>query len=76
MEDSSVVLNWPQKTAKARTSRKKPAISHEIQGQIGERLRSMYGDLKAEPIPDRFIELLKQLDIPRSGENPGSGENS
>jgi hypothetical protein len=42
------------------------SISLAIQHRIGEQLRAMYGDLKAEPLPDRLLDLLKQLDQPRS----------
>jgi hypothetical protein len=42
------------------------SISLAIQDKLGEQLRAMYGDLKAEPLPDRLLDLLKQLDQSRS----------
>jgi hypothetical protein len=33
-----------------------------VQAAIGVRLRSYYEEVAREPIPDRFVELLKQLD--------------
>jgi hypothetical protein len=33
----------------------------ELQGQIGRRLREAYNELVSEPVPDRFVALLKQL---------------
>ena len=38
-----------------------------IQDRIGEQLRAMYGDLRAEPLPERLLDLTKQLDERRSG---------
>lgn len=33
-----------------------------IQHQIGDQLRSMYDDVLREPVPDRFLALLKRLE--------------
>jgi hypothetical protein len=38
------------------------AITRPVQDALGERLRSMYGHLRAEPVPDRLLDLLKQVD--------------
>jgi len=32
-----------------------------VQRQIGRKLRLLYEQLEAEPIPDRFVELLRAL---------------
>jgi hypothetical protein len=29
---------------------------------IGARLRALYDEVAQEPVPDRFVELLRQLD--------------
>jgi len=39
------------------------ALGREIQAKIGQQLRSYY-DTLIEPTPDRFAELLSQLDKP------------
>jgi hypothetical protein len=39
-----------------------PKVAPEIQDAIGQGLRAMYESLKAEPLPDRFVQLLMQLD--------------
>ena len=39
-------------------SRRPPALDSEI----GRKMRAMYADLLEQPIPDRFVELLKQID--------------
>jgi hypothetical protein len=43
---------------------KKPAKTADpsVQKAIGNRLRAYYDSVAQEPVPDRFIELLKQLD--------------
>lgn len=33
----------------------------EAQGQIGKQLRKVYGEVLAEPMPDKFAELLARL---------------
>jgi hypothetical protein len=44
------------------SSPKNAALSRQIQERIGQQLRAMYNDVVAQGIPDRFTELLKQLD--------------
>ncbi len=33
----------------------------EVSDLIGERLRSFYDDVAKQPVPDRFLDLLNQL---------------
>jgi hypothetical protein len=33
-----------------------------VQGHIGRQLRALYDDVLAQPIPDRFLDLLRKLD--------------
>lgn len=40
----------------------KPHIDPRVQREIGKHLRAHYDDLINEPIPDKFIELLEQLE--------------
>ena len=47
-----------------------PTLSPAIQGKIGERLRALYGSLEAEPLPERFLDLLRQLKEPTPGDEP------
>ena len=44
------------------SSAKHPALNREGQNRIGKQLRAMYNDVVAQGIPDRFTQLLKQLD--------------
>ena len=52
--------------APARSRRRSPkhgaAVQIEAQDHIGRQLRAIYDDLLSQPVPDRFLELLRQLD--------------
>ncbi|MFO1148392.1 MAG: NepR family anti-sigma factor [Alsobacter sp.] len=39
-----------------------------VQGHIGRQLRALYDDVLSQPIPDRFLDLLRRLD---EGSEPG-----
>ena len=39
-----------------------PALDPEGEAMSGAKLRSYYESLMAEPVPDRIVELLAQLD--------------
>ena len=41
------------------------ALSRQVQAKLGQQLRAYYEQL-LEPPPDRFVELLRQLDKPGS----------
>ena len=43
----------------------------ELQGQIGQRLREAYSELINEPVPDRFVQLLREL----KQRDPGTPED-
>jgi hypothetical protein len=40
-----------------------PALDRTVQAQIGDKLRTMYGELVEQPVPDRLADLLRQLDL-------------
>ena len=41
---------------------KKTTEKPEIADQIGRQLRSVYNDILVQPVPDRFLDLLKDFD--------------
>lgn len=45
----------------AHSSDKAPSLDRLIQAQIGDKLRSMYGELAEQPVPDRFSQILARL---------------
>jgi hypothetical protein len=50
--------------------KRRASLGREVQVKIGQQLRAYYDGL-IEPTPDRFAELLRQLDQP---EDKGSAE--
>ena len=34
----------------------------DVHAYIGRQLRAVYDDVAKQPVPDRFLELMKQLD--------------
>jgi len=53
-------------------TQKKPRgrLGRDVQSKIGQQLRSMYDDVVSEGVPERFTEMLRQLD---EGKTEGSG---
>ena len=45
-------------------------LDRDIQSKIGDQLRAMHDDIVKEGVPDRFVELLAQLE---KASNSGSG---
>jgi hypothetical protein len=41
---------------------KAPALPPDVQSKIGEKLKALYDDVVRQPVPDRFRDLLSQLD--------------
>lgn len=37
------------------------ALPRELQGAIGKQLKHVYGQMLAEPLPDKFTQLLETL---------------
>jgi hypothetical protein len=37
-------------------------LDRTVQAQIGRKLRDVFADVAAEPVPQRFIDLLAALD--------------
>ena len=44
-------------------------VDRRIQGEIGKQLRAVYEDVIKEPVPDRFLELLKKLEESTGSKN-------
>jgi hypothetical protein len=68
------------KTAKAvkpnkKTEKKIENMNHapnqpEIYDLIGQRLRNFYDEVAQQPVPDRFVELLNQLEAKSPQKKP------
>jgi hypothetical protein len=44
------------------TASGKQGLSPSLQGHIGRQLRAMFDGIAHEPVPDRFLQLLKDLE--------------
>ena len=49
--------------ATAAPKRKDASLGREVQAKIGQQLRAYYDGL-IEPTPERFVDLLRQLEKP------------
>lgn len=47
---------------RAASARPDPALNREIQTKIGQQLRAIYDDIVDQGVPDRFADLLRNLD--------------
>lgn len=43
-------------------NRNPPRLSSEVRNQLGQRLRAVYASLMRQPVPERFIRLLEELE--------------
>jgi hypothetical protein len=53
-----------------------PRLDRNAQARLGEQLRAMYDDLLQQPIPDRFVDLLKDLDDIEQGKSTGKSRSA
>ena len=38
-----------------------PGLDRVVQAQIGDKLRTMYGELVDQPVPDRLADIIRRL---------------
>ena len=70
-KDRKPMLSHASLAAATRKERRRSGkVGDDVQAHIGERLRIHYEDVLSEPVPDRFLELLRQLERRERGE-PG-----
>jgi hypothetical protein len=51
---------------------KAPALPPDVQVKIGEKLKALYDDVVRQPVPDRFRDLLSQLDAAKLAATPAA----
>jgi hypothetical protein len=54
---------------------KQGGLNAEIQSRIGHQLRAMYDDVVRQGVPDRFAELIRKLDVPKSDTQVEDGDD-
>jgi len=62
-------------TMQTEITQRKPRgrLGRDVQSKIGQQLRAMYDDVVSAGVPDRFAELLKQLDEQKEKEKGSNG---
>jgi Anti-sigma factor NepR len=68
MRDRKPATTGPQADLTAAKRGKTASLSPDIQAKIGRQLRAYYAGL-IEPTPERFVDLLRELDRP-GGKGP------
>jgi hypothetical protein len=53
---------------------KEAGLESDIQAHLGRHLRAIYNEVAAQPVPDRFVKLLQQLE--QKTAKPEPEENS
>jgi hypothetical protein len=53
---------------------KEAGLESDIQAHLGRQLRAIYDEVAAQPVPDRFLKLLQQLE--QKTAKPASEEDS
>ena len=56
-------------------AKKQGGLNAEIQSRIGHQLRAMYDDVVRQGVPDRFVELIRKLDVPAPDTQMGSTDD-
>lgn len=68
-EGNKTAKNNNKKEKKIERMNHSPA-QPEIYDLIGQRLRSFYDEVAQQPVPDRFVDLLNQLEAKSSQKKP------
>lgn len=53
-----------------------PQLDNKVLDAIGRALKAHYGDLVNAPLPERFVNLLADLEAEESGVRPVGGDNA
>lgn len=51
-----------------------PEIDSELQAHIGRHLKASYDDILGQDVPDRFLDLLKQLETKQDKPDAEGGD--
>jgi hypothetical protein len=51
-------------------------LGRDVQSKIGQQLRAMYDDVVSAGVPDRFTEMLRQLDEQKDQQEKEKGSNA
>ena len=59
---TAIMKKTDPNTEQARTARAKGALDRQVQAHIGRKLKAVYDEVAAEPLPDKLVDLLARLD--------------
>jgi hypothetical protein len=62
-------MNADVNFGRARMARGAPGLDADIQAHIGQQLRAVYDEVAREPLPDRFLKLLEELEKKEAGKS-------
>ena len=62
MKNRKPFASGPSMDLTTAAGEKEASLGREIQAKIGQQLRAVYDDVVSQGVPDRFAELLKQLE--------------
>lgn len=63
------LVSIPNESEREKQSREAPSLPADAQNRIGQRLKAMYDNVVQQPVPDRFAQLLEQLEGKGKGGN-------
>ena len=73
MEPSSpagqIVSLEPARMARERENRRQKSLEVPMHLHIGRQLKALYEDVVAQPVPDRFLALLRDIDAKKDGDD-------
>ena len=64
-----VVSLDPARRAREEQNRRRKALDVPIHQHIGRQLKALYDDVVAQPVPDRFLALLRDIDAKTDGDD-------
>lgn len=59
----------PTATRQNKNGSKPARLTRDVQARLGQQLRAMYDDVVSQGVPDRFVDLLNQLEGATSKES-------
>ena len=64
-------------TMQTEVNQRKPRgrLGRDVQSKIGQQLRAMYDNVVSEGVPDRFTDMLQQLDKQQDPKDKDKGVN-
>ena len=61
-------------TRDKQTTPDKPALGQAVQSHLGEQLRQFYSSIATEPVPERFVSLLDEMERQERSRRANSGK--